>query len=81
VKPGWRTTEFWMSLLTSILGVVTLFGGHATAGSILATGATVAYSVSRGLAKQTLEAAPVEITRVPVPPMLPVRSVTPLPPK
>jgi hypothetical protein len=85
MKAGWKTSEFWTSMITSILGFIALFGGHATAGSVLATGATVAYAISRGLAKQQplVVAAPVEIVPVAVagPPVVPLRVATPMPPK
>lgn len=91
MKPGWKTSEFWLSLLTSALGIFALLGGHgvppqvqgviATAGAVLATGSTAAYAVSRGLAKSqsltsALVAAPVEIVKVAVP----ARAATPMPP-
>ena len=26
IKPGWQTSEFWMTIASSILGMLTLFG-------------------------------------------------------
>lgn len=26
IKPGWQTTEFWMTIVSSIAGMLTLFG-------------------------------------------------------
>lgn len=26
IKPGWQTTEFWMTIVSSIVGMLTLFG-------------------------------------------------------
>jgi hypothetical protein len=51
MKPGWKTTEFWLTLLTSAWAI---FGGHfsnpiAQAAVPAVLGA--AYSISRGLAK------------------------------
>lgn len=51
MKPGWRTTEFWLTLAASI----TPFVGAPIAAdraSILATLAVSAYSIARGIAKR-----------------------------
>ena len=58
-KPGWQTTEFWVSLLTIFSGVLTsLFGGDVgggqattTAGGLATAAGALGYAISRGLAK------------------------------
>lgn len=50
LKPGWRTTEFWVSLGGAVLPwLVTELPGTWKAG--LATAAAAVYAVARGLAK------------------------------
>jgi hypothetical protein len=74
VKPGWKTTEFWLSLATSLAGLAALFGvitpteaGTAmigitqAVGGIMSTIAIVGYSWSRGKAKQKDIAAILEM--------------------
>ena len=53
-KPGYKTTEFWVTLLTVASSVISAAAGAIPNqwGGILATVAGVAYSISRGLAKQ-----------------------------
>lgn len=69
MKAGWKTTEFWLAVAKGVLGVLALFGIHpavppevagaiSIAGGVLATGATVGYSISRGMVKQDQAAAP-----------------------
>ena len=57
-KPGWRTTEFWMSAVGKVVGILFAVGvlgdGSAesrAAGLALAGLTSIGYSVSRGLAK------------------------------
>jgi hypothetical protein len=58
VKSGWRTTEFWLATMATVLGVV-YASGFITDGSQMdkvlgiaaSVLATLGYSVSRGLAK------------------------------
>jgi hypothetical protein len=63
MKAGWKTSEFWLALFKGVAGILALFGLHpamppivstavAIGGGILATGATVGYSISRGKAKE-----------------------------
>ena len=65
VKSGWKTTEFWLSLATSLAGLSALLGfitpsdaGTVVAGLTQAVGgvmsavAVIGYSWSRGAAKQ-----------------------------
>jgi hypothetical protein len=61
VKPGWKTTEFW---LTSLVALASLLGGadvldpdsvgtaNKIFGFVVAALGAVGYTVSRGLAKQ-----------------------------
>ena len=59
MKAGWKTTEFWLTLVAGTLGTVIASGGIEV-GSPLAKGLAVAagilavmgYSVSRGIAKK-----------------------------
>lgn len=64
MKPGWKTTEFWTSVATSLTGLATTLGyltpEQATplvqavtqiAGAIIMVFSVVGYSISRGLAK------------------------------
>ena len=65
MKPGYKTTEFWISVLTAGIGVVAAAGGftpdQVTAttdlitqgGGLIATvAASFGYAISRGLAKK-----------------------------
>jgi len=65
LKPGYKTTEFWVTLITQILGIVALFGKftpeQATAltsamiqiaGAVSTAAASFGYSLSRGRAKE-----------------------------
>jgi len=59
MRPGIKTTEFWISLVLTFLGALLAFGviepDSAPAkwvGAILATGSAMGYAVSRGLAKK-----------------------------
>jgi len=74
VKPGWKTTEFWLSLATSLSGLAALLGfispteaGTMIAGitqavgGIIAAATVMSYSLSRGRSKQTDIAAILEI--------------------
>lgn len=57
LKPGYQTTEFWMSLAAVILGAIQTSGllGEGTAtkviGAVVAGLAALGYSASRGLVK------------------------------
>jgi hypothetical protein len=53
IKPGWRTTEFWVTLLT-ICGLVVASGAASLPERYAAIGASVSaslYAIARGLAK------------------------------
>jgi len=77
-KDGWRSTEFWATLLTNVGGLLALFGVHvpiaspAVSGVVSAVGgaiaavSTVYYTVQRSRVKraEAITAAPVEIVRV-----------------
>lgn len=54
LKSGWKTSEFWLSLLTTVAGAAGVVSGvvPGTVGSVLATVSAVGYAISRGLAKQ-----------------------------
>jgi hypothetical protein len=62
MKPGWKTTEFWLSLAANAVGVLSVAGqlpvpdnmksGAQTAGAIITATATAAYAISRALAKK-----------------------------
>jgi hypothetical protein len=54
VKPGYRTTEFWLTALTSVSAVAGTLSGviPGTVGGILATVSTVAYALSRAFVKR-----------------------------
>ena len=54
IKSGWKTTEFWFSVLTTIGSVGTAVAGFipASYAAIVASGTAMAYALSRGLAKR-----------------------------
>lgn len=60
VRRGWRSTEFWLTALTSLVGLLVLAGivdleGTSTldktVGLVVAALTSMGYSISRGLAK------------------------------
>lgn len=62
MKPGWKTTEFWMTLAASVVGFVYASGiVEATStswddkviGLVAMVLASMGYAVSRGIAKKT----------------------------
>lgn len=55
IKPGWKTTEFWSTVATSLVVVLNqAFGWHIPVDTVLAlVGGVAAYVLSRGLAKKT----------------------------
>ena len=55
-KPGYKTSEFWMGLLSDLGGLAAAAGGLVPpeAAATLATVSRMAYAISRGLAKQEL---------------------------
>ncbi len=65
VKPGVKTTEFWIASVVAVVGAVMAFLPAATegdptileivrqiCGAVMSAGAAMGYTVSRGLAKQ-----------------------------
>ena len=59
-KPGYKTTEFWMTVLVDVLGLIAASGIIADGsiyakifGMICTTLATLGYTISRGTAKST----------------------------
>lgn len=59
VKPGYKTTEFWLSAATAIVGILFASGvfpaesgGEKILGIIASVLASVGYTVSRGMAKK-----------------------------
>lgn len=65
MKPGWRTTEFWISVALLFSGTVTVFvslslgsSPGVVMGAILQVVSLVSYSLSRSLIK-------VQITKIP----------------
>ncbi len=55
VTPGWKTSEFWLSLLGIVAGVAQTVAaphtGVAIGGAALAAGVSAAYSASRAYTK------------------------------
>ncbi len=58
MKPGYKTTEFWLSVAAMVIGALIasgVFGDASMAGKVLAWAASalaaLGYSVSRGLVK------------------------------
>jgi hypothetical protein len=57
IKPGWKTTEFWIALLAEIVPVVLIAFGVTIPPELLAAILSVpptGYAVSRGIAKHNL---------------------------
>lgn len=56
VKPGYKTTEFWLTIATYLLSGLALVFSNSNVGTVLSSLvaglATVGYSVSRGIAKK-----------------------------
>lgn len=58
IKPGWQTSEFWLSALAAIVGLLLASGlvpegglGARIVGAIMTALGAMGYSVSRGIAK------------------------------
>jgi len=52
MKPGWKTTEFWVTLVAQTVATwLVAFGQEALAGIILSAVSALGYTLSRGLAK------------------------------
>ena len=59
IKPGWKTTEFWLSAAATVIGLLFASGAIAEGGQadrwlglVASALASLGYSVSRGLAKK-----------------------------
>ena len=59
MKPGWKTTEFWLSVMALLVGALIASGAFADGGTlaqVLAFAASaltaLGYTVARGLAKK-----------------------------
>lgn len=54
MKSGWKTTEFWITLITACNGLVGQYSGFIPEpyGLIITSVVGAAYSISRGLAKK-----------------------------
>lgn len=50
--PGQTTSEFRLTSLAIIAGVILILFGHSQEGALLLSAAVAGYSVSRGLAKK-----------------------------
>jgi len=58
IKPGYKTTEFWMASIAGIVGMVIASGAFADGGVVLQVAgfvgsalAAMGYGISRGFAK------------------------------
>jgi len=52
MKTGWKTTEFWMTLLTQVAcGVSAIAGADSKISIIVGAVVTAVYSISRGITK------------------------------
>jgi hypothetical protein len=64
MKPGWQTTEFWVSIISGVSGLLVTMGYITTdqatplvkavemiAGGVIMLGSVFGYAISRGLTK------------------------------
>ena len=58
-KPGWKSTEFWLSAMASVVGAIMATGaveGESALGKVVGVAAialvSMGYSISRGAAKR-----------------------------
>lgn len=51
-KAGWKTTEFWVALVVSLLTVIDTIPLPEKFEGVVVTGIAIAYALSRGLAKK-----------------------------
>ena len=78
MKPGYKTTEFWLTLLAQIIGLLTmtgvikpeeatpyLQGGGQLVGGLMTVIPQIAYAFSRGKAKTTAAAKALLILLLP----------------
>ena len=74
IKSGWKTTEFWMAIIVSIIGLFLLGGLFGTgdglltkvnnvSGAIMIIGPVISYILARGKAKAN-ENKPLDINQV-----------------
>jgi hypothetical protein len=70
MKPGYRTSEFWLTVIATLWQLLNLSGVWDFVPNVVSLGAAVtsiaAYIVSRGLAKRPVVAVP-----LPTPPPVP----------
>lgn len=62
VKPGWKTTEFWLTLAGNLVGGLSMVGAlpvpvniktaASVAGGIVTAVSSAAYAISRAIAKR-----------------------------
>ncbi len=50
-KPGWKTSEFWLSVLTAVGGLAATAWQHTPWGAVIAGVTSAGYSIARGIAK------------------------------
>ena len=63
-KPGYKTTEFWVSVITGVTGLLVVTGtlnleqstaigeaAQSISGAVIAVASAFGYAISRGLAK------------------------------
>lgn len=77
-KPGYKTTEFWVTTLTSLGALIAALSSHLTP-KYAALGAAVSsgvYAVSRGLTKLGALTAQPTVTTQPAQPAPPVTGPT-----
>ena len=59
-KAGYKTTEFWVSVVVSLLTVIDAYPVPEKAKGFIVGGIAVAYALSRGFAKQGVPAVDAE---------------------
>jgi len=64
-KPGWKTTEFWLSTVATVVGLALASGAvpetgtpATIAGAVVAILAALGYTVTRGGVKKAAEKTP-----------------------
>ena len=50
-KPGYKSTEFWITIILSVIGAVLIATGKQELGAALLGAAGISYNGTRGLAK------------------------------
>lgn len=73
LKPGYKTTELAVTVLTALGALVASIDGQLPPryAAIAASVSTGLYAVSRGLAKLGVTLGPVPVTQAPPPPQVP----------